>query len=172
MPFSLVKQQVTFSKIHLLALSPHWKLKSCFSHVSTALWVTVPLNESPAGADGIYWYRWMRKIQVVLAHCSDGWSLVLFILLWFFFCLLDSESCFSSVCLWAPRGRWGTLVLWAHLHSWHFPVLMQGSPGRNHEGNVELQHFVQVVFCILHFFSAFFAYFNSATSVKKKKFFH
>lgn len=46
---------------------------------------------------------------------------------------------------------------------------MQGSSGRNHEGNVELQHFVQVVFCILHFFSAFFAYFNSAISVKKKR---
>lgn len=48
---------------------------------------------------------------------------------------------------------------------------MQGSPGRNHEGNVELQHFLQVVFCILHFFSAFFAYFNSAISVKKKEIF-
>lgn len=98
MPFA-VKQQVTSSKIHLLVLSPQLKLKFCFSPISE-LWV----DESTAGADGIDWNNGMRTIQVVLAHCSDGWSLLLFILQEFL-CLFASQSCFSSVFLWTPHGH-------------------------------------------------------------------
>lgn len=153
-PFA-VKQQVTSSKIHLLVLSPHLKLKFCISPISE-LWVVVALNESTAGADGIDWNNGMGTIQVVLAHCSDGWSLVLFILQEFL-CLFASQSCFSSVFLWTPHGHWETKFAFLTLPCPH-----------PREGNVELQQFLQVVFCILHFSSAFFAYFNSAISVKKK----
>lgn len=119
---------LTCSEIHLLVLSPQLKLQFCFSAISSELRVVVPLNECTAGAAGICWNNGMRTIQVVLAHCSDGWSQVLFVLQEFWG-LFASERCLSSGSLCTPRGHWGTLVLW-NLHSWHFPVLIQGFPGR------------------------------------------
>lgn len=116
------------------------------------------VNECTAGVDGTYWYNWMRMIQTILAHCSDGWSLLLFILLFFFSCLIwklpvnssfsPSEQCSDS--FWAQKIPPWTLMnmffvcIFACVCVHCTPSLPCTHTGlssawkRSHEGNINL----------------------------------
>lgn len=115
------------------------------------------VNECTAGVDGTYWYNWMRMIQTILAHCSDGWSLLLFILLFFFLVWLRNfllilpslhQNSAQILCEHkkSHHGHWCTCFLCAFLHMCVYTVHslpcthtgLSSAWKRSHEGNINL----------------------------------